>query len=383
VKITDVRALQLRLSEVKDIFDGTQDVLLVEVESDEGLVGLGEVVSSSYVARAVIEAPASGGGRHGLASLLRGRDATDVEALWRVMGEGTSWYGGRAVAVHAMAGVDVALWDLQARASGRPLHAEISDRPAGPVRAYASVLWGDTLEETRGLAEELKRAGFRAVKFGFGPIGRRLEDDIAMVRAARDVLGQESDLMVDAGRRWSVEEAVERCHAFAEHGVAWVEEPLHPEDLAGYARLCPAVRMPIAAAETEETPERFRAFLDAGVRVVQPDLGRVGLTQALRISELARGYGAECVPHCFGTGVNTAVSIHWMVAVGGRLVEYPMRANALCRSVARGVPALEAGLVRPSRLPGSGVALDPVVVSQFWFGGRRALAPAADQPAGA
>ncbi len=367
MKITNVVALHLRVRNIKNIFDGTQDVLVVRVETDAGLAGLGEVVSSSYVARAVVEAPRSGGGRHGLAEIIRGMDPLDPEAVWNHMWEESGWYGRRGVAIHAMAGIDVALWDIRARSLGVPLHAALSDLPARQISPYASVLWGDTEAATQVLARDLLAAGFPAVKFGFGPIGTSLEQDVAMVKAARSTLGDSHDLMVDVGRRWTLDAAITRCEALTPLGVRWVEEPLHPEDLEGYAKLTKAVSMPIAAAETEETIPAFRAFLDAGVKVIQPDLGRVGLTQGMKLAALARQYDARCVPHCFGTGINTAASIHWMVACGGDLVEYPMRSNALCRRLVRGVPRVENRHVAPHRTPGLSVNLDTDVVAEYLF----------------
>jgi L-alanine-DL-glutamate epimerase-like enolase superfamily enzyme len=188
-----------------------------------------------------------------------------------------------------------------------------------------------------------------------------------MIAAARSVLGADAELLVDVGRRWTLDQAVERAAAFAPLGIGWIEEPLHPDDLEGYAALSRQSPVPIAGAETEETVGQFRAFLDAGLKVIQPDLGRVGLTQALEISALARQYGARCVPHCFGTGVNTTASIHWMAATGGRLVEYPMRANALCRDLVIGVPPLVDGQVRPGEAPGLGIELNPEIVDQYVF----------------
>lgn len=367
MKITDVVALQLRVKKVENIFDGTQDVLVVQVRTDEGYVGLGEVVSSTYVARAAIEAPRSGGGRHGLAEIVRGLDPTDTDAVWAAMWEETGWYGRRGVVIHAMSGIDVALWDIKAQIAGRPVHAVLSDQPRRPIRPYASVLWGDTVAETERLARELTEHGFPAVKFGFGPIGTSLEEDVAMVRGARQALPASSTLMVDVGRRWTLDSAIQRCEALAKFDIQWVEEPLHPENLEGYARLTRAVSVPIAAAETEETIPAFRAFLDAGVKVIQPDLGRVGLTQGMKLAALARSRGATCVPHCFGTGINTTASIHWMVAAGNDLVEYPMRTNALCRRLAKGVPQIANGSVIPREVPGLGLSLDADVVREYRY----------------
>ena len=379
MKIAGVEALQLRLSSVKDIFDGTQDVLVVRVQTDEGAVGYGEVVSSSYVARAVIEAPRSGGGRHGLAEILRGMDPMDGDAAWEAMYEGTSWYGRRGVAVHAMAGVDLALWDLRGRISGRPVFRMISSNAGEPlgaepprVKAYASLLWGDNLDETRALVSRVLDHGFRAVKFGFGPRDATLEEDLERIRAAQDVLGPRGgDLMVDVGRRWTADEAIERIRAMEEleRPPLWVEEPLPPDDLDGYAKLCETVTIPVASAETEELPNQFRLFMDAGVKVVQPDLGRVGLTQALEIGRMAEERGVRCVPHCFGTGINTTAAIHWMAGTGRDLTEYPMRTNALCRDLARGLPDLDAGFVTPSDAPGFGLDLNSSVMEEYAYVG--------------
>ncbi len=370
MKITDVQAIQLRIKNIENIFDGTQDVLIVQVETDAGITGLGEVVSSSYVAKATVEAPRSGAGRHGLREIIKGLDPRDTEAVWEAMCEGTSWYGGSGVVRHAMAGIDVALWDIKGQVSGQPVYRALGAARAEAVRAYASVLWGDTVGETRRLAEDFARLGFQAVKFGFGPIGTSLTQDLEMVGAARDVLGSARDLMVDVGRRWDVPRAIERCQAFEPLRVSWVEEPLHPDDLEGYAVLSSSVAVPIAAAETADTLAGFKAFMDAGVKVIQPDLGRVGLTLGMQIATLARDRGLRCVPHCFGTGVNTTASIHWMVAVEGDLVEYPMRTNLLCRNLVSGLPPLQDGTVRPFETPGLGTRLDPAILAEYRVGNR-------------
>ena len=121
MKITEVEALHLRLPVVQEVADGTQDCLLVRVHTDTGLTGLGEVVSCSYVARATIESPRSAPFRHGLAAIVEGMDATDIEAVWQAMCEGTSWYGPGGVARQTMSGIDMALWDLHGKATGKPV----------------------------------------------------------------------------------------------------------------------------------------------------------------------------------------------------------------------------------------------------------------------
>src|SRR5690606_30085368 len=138
MKITGVEALHLSIPKVREVADGTQDVLIVRVTTDAGLVGHGAVVSSSYVARAVIEAPKSAPRRHGLASILIGKDPLDPVARWNDMYEASRWYGRAGVALHAISGVDTALWDIVGKAQGKSI-ADLWGRRRDKVRAYASV----------------------------------------------------------------------------------------------------------------------------------------------------------------------------------------------------------------------------------------------------
>ncbi len=387
IEIARVTAHQLRIPRIVNVFDGTQDVLVVEVTTESGLTGLGEVVSSSYVAKAIIEAPRSGAGRQGLSEAVIGMDATNIDAACRQMYEETAWYGRRGAAIHAMAGVEMALWDIKGKAESVPayrllaaieppdgpaaLHAPASPVPADstlrpPIRAYASVLWGDTLEETVENARDLLDKGFGALKLGFGPFGLgSIVEDVETLTALRAALGDDVQIMVDVGRKWDSDRAIEECSALRDFGLGWIEEPLHPDDLEGYRRLCDSSPVPIAGAETEETVEQFVRYLDAGLGVIQPDLGRCGPGVGTELSRLARERGRRCVPHCFGTGINTTAAIHWMSAAGGDLVEYPMGDSPLRRDLAAGVPSLEGGFVKPSDKPGWGIEIDPGVLEEY------------------
>src|SRR4029077_9574649 len=138
MKITEVEALHLRLPSVEEIADGTQDVLIVRVYADNGLVGIGEVSSQSYVCKAIIEAPRSAERRHGLREIVVGQDADDIEALWQRMYFHTNRYGRRGAAIHAISGVDMALWDLRGKALGQSVYQLWGARDPAPIRAYAS-----------------------------------------------------------------------------------------------------------------------------------------------------------------------------------------------------------------------------------------------------
>ena len=365
MRIEQVSAWQLRIPAVSDVFDGTQDVLVVEVMADNGLYGIGEVVSCSHVAKSIIEAPWSGGGRHGLARTIEGMDFESIETLWDAMYQASSWYGRRGAAIHAMSGIELALWDLKGKAEAKPVYRLIGDFEARPILAYGSALWGSTPEESAARAEELLERSFRAIKLGFGGFALDHETDQRMLQAVRGVIGDDVELLVDVGRRWDLSSAVRGCAVATDFGVAWIEEPLHPDDLEGYKRLCALSQVPIAGAETEETLSQFHAWIDAGLDIVQPDLGRCGLSVGIAVSELADGRDRRCVPHCFGTGINTAAAIHWMTGVGLDLVEYPMQSNPLCRELITGVPQLESGTVTAPESPGFGIDLDRDVLERY------------------
>src|SRR5262245_33349145 len=196
MKITDVEAIHLRLHEVEEIADGTQDVLVIRIHTDAGLVGIGEVTSQSYVCKAIFEAPRSAERRHGLAYLLKGQDPLDVEGLWRRMYYHTNRYGRRGAAIHAISGADIALWDLRGKILGKPACELLGGPHRKTVRAYASYLFGATPEQTATLAHQAIDLGLTAVKFGWGPFGKVPLVDTAHVEAARRAVGDSIELMV-------------------------------------------------------------------------------------------------------------------------------------------------------------------------------------------
>jgi L-alanine-DL-glutamate epimerase-like enolase superfamily enzyme len=367
MKISDVEAIHLRLPNVEEIADGTQDVLVVRIFTDSGLVGIGEVTSQSYVCKAVFEAPRSAARRQGLAYLLRGQDPLDMEGLWQRMYYHTNRYGRRGAALHAISGADLALWDLRGKSLGQPVYELLGGACRKSVRAYASYLFGDSPRQTSELARQALDAGLTAAKFGWGPFGRDASADVAQVEAARRVLGDGRELMVDAGHAWDVSTARQRIPLLRPFNLTWLEEPLSQDDLKGYAALCPESPIPIAAGEGEVTRWGFEDLIERGVQVLQPDVAFCGgLTVCREISRLAREAGRRCVPHCFSTGINLAASLHWMAAApDGDLVEYCLRPSPLMRRLVRNLPPLVDGRVPVPDGPGLGIELDDEVLEQF------------------
>ena len=367
MKITSVEALHMRAPRVELKADGTQEVLVVRVTTDSGLVGHGEAVSNSTVAKAIIEAPMSAPFRHGLAAVLLSTDPCDPEARWQEMFEATRWYGRRGAVMHAISAVDTALWDIAAQAAGKACHA-LWGTKRSRIRAYASVLFPETPSEGAALAGRCLQAGFTAIKFGWGGFGRDEAWDTEMLRAIRRATGPEVALMVDAGRCWHADEALRRApRLLDEFDLVWLEEPLHEDDLDGYRRLAAAVNGRIAGGETEETEEFFDRYIAAGVHVIQPDVGRCGgLTVARRLATRAHSAGIWCVPHCFGTGINLAASVEWMAAAeDAPFNEYPLTQSPLRNELVLGLPPLVEGWIAVGDAPGLGVSLDDTVARRF------------------
>jgi L-rhamnonate dehydratase len=365
--ITKVEAIHLRLPEVKEVADGTQDCLIVRVETDTGLTGLGEVVSCSYVARAVIEAPRSAPYRHGLAQIVTGLDATDIDGICEAMIFGTAWYGPGGVARQAMSGIDMALWDIRGKAEGKPVRKLLSDHAVDSVPAYASVLWPDKPERVGESARAFLAQGYGAVKYGWAPMGPDADIDEALVASAREALGPGVDLMVDAGRAWDAQTALARVERFAPYNVFWLEEPLHPYDVAGYRELSAHSSIPIAGGEAMTLVEEYADLLRNGkIHFVQPDLGRVGgITGGLAIGALARETGARAVPHAFGTGVLLSASAHWAAASAHPLTEYTRAPSPLAQSLAQCDMVFRDGALHLGDAPGLGVSLDDDVVNRY------------------
>src|SRR5437764_11604831 len=185
MKITRVEPIHLRLPTVTERCDGSQETLVVKVHTDAGIVGLGEVDSSSLVAKAIIEAPLSHKICRGLAECVLGQDPFEIDRLIHRMYEGSLYFGRQGAVIQAMSGVEIALWDIAGKATGRPVYQLLGGGFRTIFRAYASILFGDTPAETERIGREQAKQGFRAVKFGWGPMGQGEASDIAHVQAAR------------------------------------------------------------------------------------------------------------------------------------------------------------------------------------------------------
>lgn len=321
LKITGVEAIYLRLPDVKVQCDSGQDALIVRVTTDAGIVGYGEVDSNPMGAKGVIDGPFSHTVATGLGRVVVGEDPFLTEYLWQKLYLANLYGGRRGIAVHAMSGIDLALWDIKGKALGLPVWRLLGGGFARTLRPYASNLFGATPEMTRDRARRLVDQGFTAVKFGWDPMGRSESLDIALVREARAGLGDEPDLMIDAGLCYDAKTAIQRARSFEPFRPFWFEEPLSPDDYEGYAKLSAASPLRIAAGEEESERRSFLQLMDVGkIDVVQVDLTRCGgLTEAMKIASLAADRGLPVVNHGFTTYLNVAAAANFLASIPNTL----------------------------------------------------------------
>jgi len=368
MKITRVEPIHLRLPEVTERCDGSQETLIVKVHTDAGIVGVGEVDSSSSVAKAIIEAPLSHKICRGLGECVLGQDPFEIDRLIHRMYEGTIFFGRQGAVIQAMSGVEIALWDIMGKATRQPVYKLLGGGFRRKFLAYASILFGDTPADTGRIGRNLSEQGFRAMKFGWGPMGQSEEGDIAQVRAARQALGQNVELMVDAGLCWDTATAIRRARQFEQFNLTWLEEPLHPDNVQGYARLSSQSPIPIAAGEEICDLKEFQQIMDVGgIDVVQVDVTRVGgLTRAKRIGWDSVERHRLCVNHSYMTGVNIAASLHFLAALPNtHYFEYCVEPGALRQTLTKQrFPIVNGEIIVPEE-PGLGVELDENVVERF------------------
>ena len=368
MKITDVEAIILSLPQIRERTDGTQDVLLVKVTTDSGIVGWGEVDSSPLVAKSIIDAPISHTISRGLRHLVLGEDPFAYEYLWDRMYQGSLYHGRRGAAIQAMSGIDLALWDIMGKALQMPAYKLLGGGFRKSVRAYASALFGDDLAHTADKVKGYVDQGFTAVKMGWEPMGQNADYDVQLVQTMRHAAGPKVDVLIDAGLCWDAKTAIQMARRFAEYDIFWLEEPLHPDNLDGYRRLSEATDVRIAAGEEESSRASFVDLMDRGkIDVVQVDVTRVGgLTEAKKIAFLAHDRGLPCVNHSFTTDINIAASLHLLAAIPNAiLLEFCAEESPLRTQLAKEPIQVIDGFARVPEGPGLGVELNEEVIERY------------------
>ncbi len=388
MRITDVRTIAVEVALPEPVYDAnytmaTKPALLVEIETDEGLVGLGEAAhfgGPMASTAQVIE--------HELRSYLIGEDAGNIEYLWEMMHRRAYKHARGGIVIAAISGIDIALWDLRGKKADLPLWKLLGGY-RNQVPAYAT---GGFYAEGKGVGELVREMeayvahGFRAVKMKVGrnagielsPLrvmdnrGRcevTLAQDIERVAAVRQAIGPDIKLMVDANGAWDVATAVKMGRAMEPYDIYWYEEPVWPDDVAGSVEVASKVAIAIAGYETcSYGIVDFNTYIGArAVHFVQPDVAWAGgLTEALKIAHMAQAANMPIAPHIHGSAVAVAAAVHLLGAVrNASMAETVFPAHALMTDLVREPLSVNSnGDIELSDRPGLGVELAPEVLER-------------------
>ena len=374
MKIVAVDPFYLKMPQITDAADGTQDTLVVRIRTDEGITGWGECDASPLVSLAAYCCPMSHGNIINIRESLIGETLDNPNDVVRLHQKALRNGLDIQQIHHAYSSADIALWDIVGQKLGEPIYRLLEPQSQSHSKLpYASVLFGDTPEETYQIATQLREQGYRAAKFGWGPMGKfGEENDVALVRAAREGMGEDAQIMIDAGVVWGedYETAYVRTKQFAQFSPTWLEEPLAPDAIEAYMGLSkqnPPV--PIAAGEGSGTYRMAEdLILHGGIQFVQIDVGRIGgITAAFRVRQLAEQHGIQYVNHTFKSHLSLAASLHvFATNESFNLLEYPAEGSELSQRLT--VERLEVssdGKVALMGKPGLGVHVNTEAMGAY------------------
>jgi L-rhamnonate dehydratase len=339
--------------------------LVVEVFTNDGLVGLGNAALAPQVTKQVIDLY--------LKPLLVGQDPWDIERLWQHMYRKTMAFGRKGIGMVAISAVDIALWDLLGKSAQQPVYRLLGGRTKTRIPVYASRLYSVELSELEREAKSYKDEGYQAMKlrFGWGPAdgARGIERNLELVRTVRDSVGDGIDIMADAYMGWTLDYAKRMLPLLEPFGLRWLEEPVIPDDIRGYVELKSYGRIPLAGGEHEFTLYGFRDLLEArAVDYIQFDTNRVGgITQARKIAALAEAHSVPVIPHA-GQMHNYHIV---MASLNSPMAEYFPAVdvevgNELFWYIFQGEPKAKHGSIDlDDNAPGLGLTIDEVALDRF------------------
>jgi len=337
---------------------------LIAVHTDAGLVGLGSVFTNDALVRASLAL---------LEPLYVGESALEPERVSEKLHQHMFWLGRGGSITHTISGIDIALWDLLGKATGQSVGRLLGGRYRERVQPYASLLMQEPAK-LRDSLSAVKAKGFRAFKIGWGPFGRdSVATDEAIVKVARDAIGPDCRLMVDAGGSdayWTngYKWALKTARMLADYDVHWFEEPLQPDALEDFVLLREHSPIPIAGGEVLTRRQSFQPWLQArAFDIVQPDVTKVGgISEERRIAWMAQDHGVRFIPHGWNTAVGLAADLQLASAFPGTdLVEYLTGSPFIDDITIGGWPLDSEGMLSISTKPGLGLELDPDAVTRY------------------
>jgi L-alanine-DL-glutamate epimerase-like enolase superfamily enzyme len=388
MKIADVRTIPLSYRCAKPYMSaaGAQAVrnaLLLEIETDNGLIGIGEAGSAGgplASTQVVVQQE--------LKPLLVGEDPLLIERLWQKMFQRTRQHGRRGIVMHAISGLDMALWDIAGKVANLPVY-RLLGAYCDKVEAYASGGFYQEGKDVSALTDEAAgyiAQGYRAMKM---KVGRNpstqtnlremlaqneryvvsLDEDLARVEAVRKALGREAKLMIDINCAWSPALAIQMGQALEPYHLYWIEEPVATDDIRGSAEVARALGTAVAGYETEIGLYGFRELIIRGaVDIVQPDIAWAGgFTECRRIAALAHAYNLMVAPHAFSSAITLVAAMHLLASIpNGLILEFDQNPNALRQELLKEPITVDReGFVTLPDRPGLGVELDPATVEKY------------------
>lgn len=350
-------------------------VTLVRVETDDGVVGWGEAVSqfreASLATKVLVD--------QGFAPLILDQDPLSVEPLWHKMCTYAYWYGVEGIAAFAISAIDMALWDLKGKLLGQPVATLLGGRLRTSIPAMASIIFDmDDLDWTLAEFRSFKDEGYGIVKAGWGMqpdavFGQRRDRDLRYLTEIRQVIGNDIALVVDTpGARglWDVPMAIRRFREWEQFDLRWIEQPLPPADLRGYARLRAAVATPVGTGEDEWSPETYQRIIEAeGADVLQLDPGRcLGITGCRETIKMIEAAGLTYSMHSWSSALNTAASLHLLaISTHGDTLDFKPHASPMQYDLVEDPWVHKAGVLALRETPGLGVTIRPAAVDKYQF----------------
>ena len=319
MRITDIGVIELYAPKptARTRMTPAYSTCLIRISTDDGLMGIAEIDTIPSIANAIISAPTRSPLQRGLREILIGKDASDIEARWQDMLEQTSFIGRRGLVMHAISGIDIALWDLKGKAEGKSVSDLLGGRKHGRVPGYV------TIYPLGRCPDDARRKLDRAIA-AYNLVGIKIAADRfwhedpalaeLLIRTARDHLGQDFPLMVDAITAFDTVEDVNRMlPVLHDCGIHWLEAPLPLDDIDGHA-LLKGCGLPVGVGDLGLTaPLEWRPFFEVGiVDIAQPDLSHIGgLTGLVKLQAMAARHGCtRIVPHGWNSNLTLAANLH-------------------------------------------------------------------------
>jgi D-galactarolactone cycloisomerase len=353
------------------------DMTLVVVTTEDGLQGFGEAkaaVGSSGVCASIVTCV-----EKELKPLLVGQDARQISRIWEMVYNGTRDHyalsrgrkfpilGRRGLTISALSGVDTALWDLKGKALGVPVVDLLGGTCRESMPAYASGGWADADRIGEQLNSYVAK-GFRGVKMRVGSMDGTVRNSVERVRAAREGIGDDILLMTDAHGTFSVPEAKQFCRGTEDCNLYWFEEPISPDNRHGTAEVRASTGTPIAAGESEYTAFDVRDLIEVrALDVVQPDSAIIGgITEAMRVAQLAHTYQLELAPHCWGSAFSFQAGVSVAFASpAATVIEFSAGGNPMMFELVREKIEAHDGQIQAPTRPGLGVTPNWDFVKEF------------------